>query len=151
MKPARTFAIDGARIVHETVEDETIIIDLTTGTYYSLTGSGTQVWAWLVDGHSEQDVLAALDGVDAARSEVVADFICQLCDEGLLEETSPSGARLASLDTLVPAGPLEPPRLERYTDMEQLLLLDPIHQVQAAGWPNTAETADTATGSGAAE
>jgi hypothetical protein len=27
--------------------------------------------------------------------------------------------------------------LNKYTDMQDLLLLDPIHEVDAAGWPST--------------
>ncbi len=30
------------------------------------------------------------------------------------------------------------PVLESFTDMQDLILLDPIHEVDAAGWPNTA-------------
>jgi hypothetical protein len=32
----------------------------------------------------------------------------------------------------------EPPRLERYTDMKDYFLLDPIHEVDTAGWPRPA-------------
>ena len=31
--------------------------------------------------------------------------------------------------------PYSPPVLNSYTDMEELLLLDPIHDVDQAGWP----------------
>jgi hypothetical protein len=31
-----------------------------------------------------------------------------------------------------------PPVLERYDDMEDLLLLDPVHDVDAQGWPQPA-------------
>ena len=34
--------------------------------------------------------------------------------------------------------PFEPPRLERYTDMKDYFLLDPIHEVDSAGWPRPA-------------
>jgi hypothetical protein len=30
----------------------------------------------------------------------------------------------------------EPPILEKYVDMQDLLLLDPIHEVDERGWPN---------------
>jgi hypothetical protein len=30
----------------------------------------------------------------------------------------------------------EPPILEKYTDMEELIALDPIHEVDEMGWPN---------------
>ena len=32
----------------------------------------------------------------------------------------------------------EAPRLERYTDMKDYFLLDPIHEVDTAGWPQPA-------------
>ena len=37
----------------------------------------------------------------------------------------------------VPRSALEfaPPRLEKYSDLEDLLVLDPIHDVDEAGWP----------------
>jgi hypothetical protein len=37
------------------------------------------------------------------------------------------------------AEPFEPPVLEQYTDMQDLLLLDPIHEVDEQGWPMTQE------------
>ena len=33
--------------------------------------------------------------------------------------------------------PFAAPVLHKYTDMEDLLLLDPIHDVDESGWPNT--------------
>ena len=33
--------------------------------------------------------------------------------------------------------PFEAPILNKYNDMQELLLLDPIHDVDEAGWPNT--------------
>jgi hypothetical protein len=32
--------------------------------------------------------------------------------------------------------PFEAPRLDRYDDMRDLLLADPIHDADTAGWPN---------------
>jgi hypothetical protein len=32
--------------------------------------------------------------------------------------------------------PFEMPKLSKYTDMEDLLALDPIHEVDEMGWPN---------------
>jgi hypothetical protein len=29
----------------------------------------------------------------------------------------------------------EPPLLEKYTDMQDLVLLDPVHEVDSTGWP----------------
>jgi hypothetical protein len=36
------------------------------------------------------------------------------------------------------AQPYQEPKLGKYTDMQELLLLDPVHEVDEAGWPNKA-------------
>ncbi len=37
-----TFIIDRDRVMYETLDDETIVIDLGTGTYYSIGGCGVE-------------------------------------------------------------------------------------------------------------
>ena len=51
-------------------------------------------------------------------------------DAGMLALCNPAGEPLAA------RGPFEPPTFETYTDMQYFLLLDPIHDVEAAGWPH---------------
>ncbi len=125
------------RVAHERVEDEVIAINLATGTYFSLRGSAADVWSLLT-----QDV--DVDGVSAAMSNaygvdttvVVADvknFVDDLIDAGLLVQHSDATGVPATLP-VVTTGYLAP-TLETYDDMEELLLLDPIHEVDEAGWP----------------
>jgi hypothetical protein len=38
--------------------------------------------------------------------------------------------------------PYTKPVLNKYTDMQQLLLADPLHEVQEAGWPHTKPPGD---------
>lgn len=126
-------------IVHETLEGETIVIHLDTGSYYSLTGSGAEIWELLGEGRSVAQICAAVARRHAQpESEVlptVESFITELEREGLVEanETAPSelAAELAKVD-----GPWEPPKLERYDDMRGFLLVDPIHEVDQTGWPS---------------
>jgi Coenzyme PQQ synthesis protein D (PqqD) len=144
MLRARQFTVDPRRVVHETIDGETILIDLETGTYFSLRGCGSQVWALLASGWSETDVVAEMRRRYAAAGEAVgaavAETIVRLADEGLLEDAgteidSPAGN--IELEAATP-GPYVPPVLERYTDMQYFLLLDPIHEVQDGGWPHAA-------------
>jgi hypothetical protein len=54
--------------------------------------------------------------------------------EGILEIKNPEeepGASLAKYD-----GSFEPPKFTKFNDMQNLLLSDPIHDVDATGWPN---------------
>jgi len=114
-----------------------IAINLATGTYFSLVGSAADAWSLLIDGADVEGVSAALSNAHGVDSTVVvADvkiLVDDLIDAGLLVQDSDAIALHATLST-VTSGYLAP-TLEKYDDMEELLLLDPIHEVDDAGWP----------------
>jgi hypothetical protein len=134
----------GPEIVHETVDGEVIAIDLGNGSYYSLAGSAPAIWDLLVDGATEAEIRAVLLGSFAAEeSEIgaaVAGLLPQLEENGLVvrEEVTPEGSPPPSGVAAGERPAFEAPRLERYTDMKDYFLLDPIHEVDAAGWPRPA-------------
>lgn len=130
----------GPEIVHETVDGEVIAIDLENGSYYSLAGSGPAIWQLLGPGASEAEVLIALaTSHDVPAEEIsaaVSGFLRQLEEHGLVVRDG--AAPSATADLPVTQAGFEPPRLERYTDMKDYFLLDPIHEVDTAGWPKPA-------------
>lgn len=132
----------GPEIVHETVDGEVIAIDLGDGSYYSLAGSGPQIWQLLAGGASEAQVreaLAARHGVEASEIAAgIAAFLGQLEENRLAVRVEGDGGGAVALEPLAEPGSYEEPRLERYTDMKDYFLLDPIHEVDAAGWPKPA-------------
>jgi hypothetical protein len=140
MLRGRHFKVDSGRIVHETIDGETIVIDLETGTYYSLRGSGPEVWALLVAGWSDEKVIAELQRRHAEDGETVpaatSALIDQLHEEGLLEECERDGQMVPELEAAQPGESFAPPVFERFTDMEYFLMLDPIHEVEGSGWPH---------------
>jgi hypothetical protein len=141
MLRGRCFTVDSGRVVYETIENETIIIDLATGTYYSLRGSGPEIWALLIAGWSDEAVVAELQSRHAEDGETVpvatSDLIKQLHDEGLLEECERDGRPVPEVsENARPGEPFASPLFERYTDMEYFLMLDPIHEVSGSGWPH---------------
>ncbi len=74
--------------------------------------------------------------VDVAR-HALATFGAELAAEALLLE-SDADADVAATIELPPetAGQVwEVPKFEKFTDMQDLLLFDPIHEVQPSGWP----------------
>lgn len=132
------------QVMHETVDGETILIDLSSGTYYSLRGSAPAVWSALARGVGSAGIVAALehayDAEPGAIEASVAGLIRQLESEGLIAPSdSPSGS-VPALEP-VPAGKFEEPRLEKYEDLQDIILLDPVHQVDDAGWPHAAPVA----------
>lgn len=121
------------QVVHETVDGEVVAIDFTTGSYYSLRGPAEAVWAALAAGDDgSPDTIAgtvATRYADDGDPDRVAAFLDHLVDEGLVERSGPAAE---------PAGTTDPGGLvvEKYTDMEEIILLDPVHDVSEAGWPN---------------
>lgn len=122
------FEVNRPDVVDESVDGEVLIVHLGTGTYYSSRGAGDGAWQMLASGRTPAESAGPLGQSEAA----VREFLAELVAEGLLR---PREAGLDGAPGLqaVP-GPLV---LEKYTDMQELLLLDPIHDVDdEAGWPN---------------
>ena len=155
---AARFALSGT-VMHDTIDDEVIVIDLTTGTYYSLRGTAAEVWGLLQrspGGMTHEDLAQAVvaryqtNGYDVEAA--ITQFLGQLRDEGLVSEVpeSPATTAVAAVvePSTTPAPEFVAPVLDKYTDMQDLVLIDPVHDVSEAGWPNTAPTDVAAGGSG---
>jgi len=132
----------GPEIVHETVDGEVIAIDLASGSYYSLAGSGPAIWALLASGVSEAEIGTALAGrFEAEQAEIasaVSALLGQLKENGLIVSEAGGAAERPPVAGSTEKPPFEAPRLERYNDMKDYFLLDPIHEVDTAGWPRPA-------------
>jgi len=138
----RTFRINDSGIVHETVDGEVIVIDLESGVYFSLTQSAADLWSALVEGATPAqlaDLLAArYDAASADIDAAVAAFLAELVAERIVVvDVGAAAAPPAAAPTAGAARrPFAPPVLSKYTHMSDLLLLDPIHDVDEQGWPN---------------
>ena len=49
----RRFRVNSPRVMHETIEGEVIVIDLTTGSYYSLRDASAEIWREIEAGAHE--------------------------------------------------------------------------------------------------
>lgn len=130
--------VNRGKIAHETIDDEVIIINLETGTYYSLVESAVPVWNVLEQGATREQVVDAIAAQFAAPRADVATAVNPFLDELVREQI------LVATDepeiALTPAAPVSypfsAPTLARFTNMSDLLLLDPIHDVDEQGWPS---------------
>lgn len=128
-------------IMHETIDGEVIIINIDKGVYYSLQGTGAYLWE-LLSQRPSVDALVdmAAQRFTGSRQQIHAgiEAFCDRLREEELIEVETGGAPPVSLSPgAVPGGgEFVEPVFEKYTDMEQLLLLDPIHEVEDSGWPN---------------
>jgi hypothetical protein len=137
------YTISNPPIVHESFGDEAVIVNLNTGAYYSLDKSGLAIWNLISQGASIGEIVDHLSSRYAAeRREIlvsVAELISSLQGEQLIHSESDAVHRANDpVESNSNSGekiPFEPPLLNKFTDVEDLLILDPIHDVDAAGWP----------------
>jgi len=149
MERTTRWRVNAPDVIGQTIDGETIILHLGNGFYFSTQGSGPLVWDMLGASYSLGEVSAAVaQRYDVAAADVEPDvqgFVQQLCAEGLLVEAPgaaapPTASASGSLDK---TGAFVPPTLQKFTDMEDLLLLDPVHEVSPErGWPHVAPGVD---------
>ena len=137
------FRVNTPTVTHETIDGEAVIINLDSGNYYSLVEVGSFIWGLVEKGASASEVQNLVlqtyqgDATDVDRG--VQELFAQLQQENLIVPVDGAGA----LDPteLLPSNnsheklSFSPPSLQKYSDMQELLLLDPIHDVDEAGWP----------------
>jgi hypothetical protein len=123
------FSASGPEVIFENFGDEMVVANLESGFFYSLDGSGADIWNSLVSGHTGRQYAAASQA-DIEGAAKIAQFIADLQNEGLLAEA----AAPAKPDPISVAG-FAPPSIQKFDDLQGLLLVDPIHEASPAGWP----------------
>jgi hypothetical protein len=66
----------------------------------------------------------------------IGQFIQQLLKQGLIEVSEKVRGTADPVEIGKHPWEYQPPALQEYSDVQSLLLLDPIHEVTEVGWPN---------------
>jgi hypothetical protein len=111
------------------VDGEAVIVHAETSAYYGLNATGSFIWAMLLGealpAREIGERVAARFGVDADRIQGdVETFLAGLATEGLIGEGNGSTSETAvAVSAHVGAtGSYEPPRAQRFGELEQLVL-----------------------------
>lgn len=125
----RAWKPDPAAVASKVIDGEAIIMNLTNGAYYSMAGVGALMWEGIEQAQAGDAIVERIAGrYGAERALVQADFdrlVAELLAEGLIVETeaevaapAPAGGSANGTGYLAPA-------LNKYTEMADLLALDP--------------------------
>lgn len=128
------FQVAFPNVVSESFEDETVVVNLVSGTYFTLKDAAAFIWKG-IDSKVELGVI--VDSFDGEPNEVeIQSFIEQLKDFGLITSLSglSGGTSWKDSDN---RSQYAPPVINVYSDLQDILLLDPVHDVDSAGWPVT--------------
>ena len=106
-----------------------------TGTFFDTDGSGGYLWEMIESGSTAAGLSAALADAYSLAPNVATDaveaFLAELRRHDLVVE----GGSTTGGNAPVPTGGYSSPELRVHTDLADMLLLDPIHDVDEAGWP----------------
>lgn len=143
-----SYCVNEPSVISEVIDGETIVLNFESGHYYSFNPTASEIWLRVSAGHP---VAAATEGVArrfavdpaAIRAEVES-FVRRLHEENLIRRVNGEAVAAPAPAPVrdAPGGPAAPftaPAFEKFTDMEELLLLDPIHEVSDSGWPRKPE------------
>lgn len=126
------------QLAWEQFPEEIVAIDLQRGVYYHLEGGGMEVFLALLAPASLAEVRARLApryaASEAELHAAVDAVFAALRAEELLEPTEARGAP-AALPPLDGPRPLAGFRLDVHADLQELILVDPVHDTSDAGWP----------------
>ncbi len=129
-------------LAHDTIDGETVIMDMRRGVYFRLEGAAALAWENLVTGVSPS-ALAEVIGRHhaAAPGEIGAAldaFLPALLADGLIERAAADAVAGRSVPPIAAAAPLPAfagLHIHRFNDLDELLWVDPIHEVDETGWP----------------
>lgn len=128
-------------VTYERLDGEVIAVNLLTGRYYSMTGTAADCWSAVsltgsVD--ASMDVLTNTYGSAPGMKGDLEEFVSTCIAAGLIEQMTgePKQEGAVVLPSDFDRREWLPPRLDEYEDLQDLILVDPVHDTSALGWPH---------------
>lgn len=133
-----TYEVSGANIVYEVFDEEVVVVNLNSGKYYSIRNIAAYIWKAIIASLAIEIIIEHLSERYPTASEDISKdvftFVDLMVKEGLLKasQNQPKEHQLS-----LPSVNYGVPTLEIFSDMQEILLLDPVHDVDESGWPIT--------------
>jgi len=122
---------DTARVAARVIDGEAIIMDVRSGVYYSMQGTGSFVWEQIDGGATVQGIAQALARRYDVSPERALQDVTSLVEQLLQEGVARYDDNVRVVETVAAPHsadvrlPYQPPGLQVYRDMGDLLALDP--------------------------
>ncbi|MBN1471160.1 MAG: PqqD family protein [Syntrophaceae bacterium] len=133
------YEVNAPAVISEPMQEEMVVINLENGCYYSLNKMAAIFWHQLEQGCSVKHIASQISQIYGSKENLVlsdfTSFVNLLIEEGLIRERDIGQGNVLSLKKM--QGEFYgAPSFEKYSDMQEMLLLDPIHEVSEDGWPH---------------
>ena len=136
MRDSNAYAVASRDIVFEAFDGEAVVLNLANGKYFGFSDSGSRVWQALSSGVDAQALTGLTAGGSTLGAAELEHFISQLLELGLLVRSEAAAQPLPSDLAAELAATNEPLNVSIHDDLADLIIVDPIHEVEEPlGWP----------------
>ena len=133
------FVLNKPFVVAERLDGEVIAISNQSGKYFSLGNTSADIWFLLQNAIPRKTWLQILasnyENVPESAEQEIQSFLSQILEEGLIKPEELRSKDEIDLPKDSARGQWIKPTLIVFDDLQDLLLVDPIHDTSEAGWP----------------
>ena len=132
------YRLNEEKMFYDFADGQAVVINFVTGMYYGTDLLGSAILNRITAGCAVEEIIKAvkmLPGCPADMEDRIHSFIRKLEEKEIIVSgpTSPGGSEPMGTETASDGFDL---KLEMFAEMSDLLLADPVHDVDiAAGWP----------------
>lgn len=134
---SQRYAMRSPNVVADVVDNEVVAVNLESGTYFSLFQQSAWLWTALTSGQTVGMVVETVeDHSPYSRDDVLA-FLAELLTYELIEPRALEHSLDPVMEPLseLPPAPFAPLVINVHRDLQDILLLDPVHDSDETGWP----------------
>lgn len=125
------FALNAPRVIFDEIDGEVLVIDLKVGHYFRLRKGASRLWTLIISGSTFLEIIE-ISNNDPPNRQDIDQFILELLSLNLIVQSNDANHTQTNLRSM----DLSNLKIEKFTDLEDILGLDPIHEVDASkGWP----------------
>ena len=127
-----SYKVNSPGVIHDEIDGEVVIVDLNIGHYFRINKESSQLWNFIIKENSVSQILTFCEN----RSELqidIEEIVQNLLNLQIICEAVEQSGTITEL----PKWKYTKFEIEKFTDLEDILGLDPIHEVdEEKGWPN---------------
>jgi hypothetical protein len=133
------YTVFDQNIVCDIFGDEVVLVNLETGVYYSFMNSAAQVWTRIQNQYTIAEIVSDFELLYSNSSEdiipAVKSFVDNLLLLKLIKTSTLTERILINVKSDLTKTAFAEPLIETFSDLQDILLLDPVHDVDQKGWP----------------
>ena len=127
----KRFEIKSPEVVFDEIDGEYVIVDLASGKYFRIQGESSKLFAWIISG---QELQTSSDSLSSRIAELIDSTVRTLVDNSIIRESTTQ--KSAGISEEIMSFELNEFVIEEFTDLQDIIGLDPIHEVDLnQGWP----------------